>query len=875
MPGVRLGQYEVLSALGAGGMGEVFRARDTRLNRDVALKVLPDVVARDRERLARFEREAQLLAALNHPRIAAIYRFEETDGVCALVLELVEGPTLADRVARGPLAIDEALAIAGQLADALAAAHEKGIVHRDLKPANIKIASDGTVKVLDFGLAKALEDPRTAGDALSSPAITSPAATRGGVILGTAAYMSPEQARGHAVGTGADIWAFGCVLFEMLTGGRAFPGDDVSDILAAILRGEPDWARLPAATPNPIRRLLRRCLAKDRARRLSDIRDARLDIDDASGAGDAAVPAFGSAQSRWRERVLWGAAIAVLAVGATLGVRRGGRPPASDEMRVDIVAPPTTDPASFAISPDGQKIVVAVLAEARPQLWVRSIASGAVRVLQGTDGATFPFWAPDSRSIAFFANERLNRIDADGGMPKPIASSPVGTGGTWNRDGVILFTTVPDAPIARVSENGGAVEFLPGEGPGGGPQPAGQRFPQFFPDGRRFVYYVAELHAVFVGQIDSPERRRLVDADAAALFLPPSELLFVRDGTLFAQRVDVEKAVLIGDPRPLADHVGVDARGIAAVSASNTGAILYRAGVITQERQLLLVDRSGQDIRTIGQRDAAYPINPTLSPDGRTLAITRSVKGNTDVWLVDLDRDTPSRFTFDTVPEIYPTWSPDGRRLAYAKPDRPRGFNVFVKPVGEAAGAGTQYPTSDSAIPLDWSRDGQFLLCRMSKPSAGWRLVALPLAQSVQPIEITHANFDEKFGQFSPDGKWVSYESTESGRPDIFVQSFPDGQGKTQVSTGGGSQGLWRADGREFFYISTDGQLMAVPVRPRNAGAIEFGTPARLFPIRVESMPQGGVSHQYVPSADGQRFLMSAFVEQQAVPLTLILNHPR
>ena len=480
--GSRVGSFEVTAPLGAGGMGEVYRARDAKLNRDVALKILPQIFAFDSDRLARFTREAHVLASLNHPNIAAIYGLEEANGIRALVLELVEGPTLAERIDKGPIPLEDTLAIAGQLVDALAAAHEQGIVHRDLKPANVKLRPDGSVKVLDFGLAKLTSAGDGAPDdpirAALSPTVTSPAMTQAGVILGTAAYMSPEQARGRSVGKGADIWAFGCVLYEMLTGRRVFAGDDTTETIAAIIRADPDWTRLPADTPESVRRLLRRCLVKDPHLRLADIRDARLEIDDAQRLSPTDVAV--SDRSRTRERLLWSAALAMLAALAGGALWRAAWlpvVPSAAEMHVEITTPPTTDPASLAISPDGQKLVFVASADGRPQLWLRSLESGVARALRGTDGGHLPFWSPDSRSLGFFANEKLFRIDLDGGQPKVLAGAPVGTGGTWNRDGVILFVLVADAPIRRISADGGQASALPGTPERPGYRPAVSAIP--------------------------------------------------------------------------------------------------------------------------------------------------------------------------------------------------------------------------------------------------------------------------------------------------------------------------------------------------------------------------------------------------------------
>ena len=556
MIGTRIGPYEIRAPLGAGGMGEVYRARDTTLGRDVALKVLPQDFSQDADRLARFRREAQVLASLNHAHIAAIHGLEELGGVPVLVLELVEGPTLADRIATGAIPAGEAFAIAGQIAEALAAAHERAIVHRDLKPANIKLRPDGVVKVLDFGLAKALE-PLPATDPSVSPTMTSPAMTRIGVIMGTASYMSPEQARGHVVDRGADIWAWGCVLFEMLTGTRAFGGADTTDVIAAVVRGDPDWSRLPEDTPPSVHRLVRRCLEKDPRRRLADIRDARFALEDApQDRPDATVaPTRGN-----RERLVWVAALLIcLASSAVLWWRAtGDSGPPARQLHTEITTPPTTDLVSIALSPSGEWLAFVASFERRPMLWLRSLVTGESLPLRGTDGASFPFWSPDSRSIGFFANDRVYRIGVDGGSLKELASVPVAAGGTWSREGVILFPVVPDGPISRVPADGGKVNLLPTDQKG----PGGNRFPQFLPDGRRYLYYMAEaaIRGVYVGTLDGPERRRLFDADAAAVVVPPAEIMFLRGGTLYVQRFEPNTLARQGEAVPVARGIASTAR---------------------------------------------------------------------------------------------------------------------------------------------------------------------------------------------------------------------------------------------------------------------------------------------------------------------------
>src|SRR5262245_60822972 len=527
--GAHIGPYDVLAPLGVGGMGEVYRARDTTLNRDVALKVLPDAFALDADRVARFRREANVLASLNHPNVAAIYGFGEAGEVKALVLELVEGPTLADRIAGNRLPLDDALPIARQIADALEAAHERGIVHRDLKPANIKVRPDGVVKVLDFGLAKVVD-------------VQDAVATNEGLIIGSAAYMSPEQARGKPADRRADLWAFGCVLYEMITGGRAFSGENLSDTLAAVITREPDWRALAGDTPAPIRRLLRRCLTKDAKNRLADASMARIEIDEALSESQLDIPAA-QTTSRRNERLTWVSASALVTAIAVAAIVWALRPaPRAGELRFEITKPPTTGIAgqslSVAISPDGKRIVYVATSDGVQNLWVRSLDSDRAAPLAGTDGATAPFWAPDSRTVAFFTttDNQLKRIDIENGSLTVVATAALGTGGTWNRDGTILFSQLGGGGISRVSANGGQaseVTRLRKEEPS-------QLSPQFLPDGRHFLYYTFDTKppGVRVGQLDGSETKRVLDADASAVFVPPGYLLFPRQGTLFAQAFD-------------------------------------------------------------------------------------------------------------------------------------------------------------------------------------------------------------------------------------------------------------------------------------------------------------------------------------------------
>jgi serine/threonine protein kinase len=657
--GTRLGSLEITALLGKGGMGEVYRARDTKLKREVAIKILPDEFSRDPDRVSRFQREAEVLASLNHPNIAAIYDVQEANGFRFLVLELVEGETLAEHIKRAPIPVDEALTIAKQICEALEAAHEKGIIHRDLKPANVKITPDGKVKVLDFGLAKAFEAETSKANLSQSPTL-SMAATNAGVILGTAAYMSPEQAKGRAVDRRTDIFAFGAVLYEMLTGRAVFEGEDLQDILGAVLKSEPDWTRLPTGVPPLIPRLLRLCLQKDTKKRRQTATDVRIDIEQALAEPLAAMPAVTPARSAslsWVVAVAAVVAAVVLAIPAMRYLRQ--IPP--HEIRVDVTTPPTADPVSFAISPDGRRLVFLASTEGKSQLWVRPLDSVAAQPLAGTDGASFPFWSPDSASVGFFADSKLKRIDVGVGAPQVLANVSVGRGGTWNSDGIILFGRSVIEPLFKVSATGGepvAVTRLE----------AGQmnhKFPQFLPDGRHFIYFVTggPRQGVYAGSLDGTSSKRLANADATAVVSPSGFLLFLRQTTLFAQAFDFKGQELSGNPFPVAEQAAFDAVTNGAGFSAASDIVAYRTGSAGVARQLTWLDRSGKTVGTIGGADAARLLDPELSPDGKRLAVHRTANGNTDIWLIDAARGVPTRVTFATAVDAWPIWSPDGSRV--------------------------------------------------------------------------------------------------------------------------------------------------------------------------------------------------------------------
>ncbi|PYS09605.1 MAG: hypothetical protein DMG17_26625 [Acidobacteria bacterium] len=878
--GEQLGSYSIRSLVAKGGMGEVYCARDTKLGRDVALKILPSSFARDPDRLARFRREARLLASLNHPHIAAIYGMEESGGVHCLVMELVPGETLAGA---GPLPLTKALTICRQIAEGLEEAHRKNITHRDIKPANIKVTPAGAVKILDFGLAKALAWEQSEVD-LSELSQPSTVATEEGRILGTPGYMSPEQVRGKAVDKQTDIWSFGCVLYELLSGKPAFQRDTLTDTIAAVLEREPDWQALPPATPDAVRELLRRCLQKDKDSRLRDIGDARIEIDEAltplplGTASGLTAPAPEARRVRvTRFAAMFGIALALAAALAVISVLYFNRA-APPEIRLEVNTPPTGDPLSFAISPDGRRLVFSA-SEGKSQLWVRPLDSLAPQPLAGTDGASYPFWSPDSASVGFFADGKLKRIDIVGGAPQVLADAVGGRGGAWNREGTIVFAPSINAPLLKVPATGG------GEAVAATRLETGQtshRFPQFLPDGRHLIYFVqgASTRGVYAGSLDGGPSKRLVTADAAAVVSPSGFLLFPRETTLFAQAFDLERQELSGSPFTAAEQAAFDVVSDAAGFSATSGILAYRTGSAVAP-QLTWLDRSGKSLGAIGAPDRARLRDVELSPDGKRVASSRTVNGNMDVWLIDAARNVRTRFTFDAALDRGPVWAPDGNRVAFIS-DR-KGVNNLYAKLSNGAGADELLLESDRGKVLnDWSSDGRFLLFNSADPQTGQDLWVLPISGDKKPFPFLKTPFDQLHGQFSPDGKWIAYESNESGRSEIYVQPFPGPGGKFQISASGGAQVRWK-NGKEIFYVSLDSKMMAAPVKLSPDGqSLETGTPVALFPVRMaggptqqgsELLPLGLNKQNYAASSDGQRFLVNLAADESAAShITIILN---
>jgi eukaryotic-like serine/threonine-protein kinase len=882
--GTHLGAYEIVAAIGKGGMGEVYRARDSKLKREVAIKILPEEFSRDQDRIGRFQREAEVLASLNHANIASIYDLQEDNGSRFLILELVEGDTLAERIARGPLPLDEALSFAKQVAEALEAAHEKGIIHRDLKPANVKITRDGKVKVLDFGLAKAfVTEAASAANGFSHSPTLSLAASNAGVIIGTAAYMSPEQATGKTVDARSDIWSFGVVLYEMLSGKAAFAGDTVVEILGGILKVDPDWRALPATTPEAIRGLLRRSLQRDPKRRMKDIAEAIVEIDNilndqARPSSITAPPAAVATKSPAR---IWkAAAAAMLIVAAVTGPLAivHLREPATDTrvLRFTMTTPGILYPSPPAISPDGRRIAFVASTPggsslALTSIWVRSLDDVSPKPLAGTDGADYLFWSPDSRFIGFTAGGKLKKVDASGGPPQTLCDAPAMRGGAWNAEGTILFSPATTVGLFRVSSAGG--ESVPVTKLDAAAGESSHRSPSFLPDGRHYVYFAqgGEKQGIYIGSLDGQERRLVMNSASAALYADPGYLLFLRDTTLMAQPFDPQKLQLSGEAFPLAESVGVYAiSNIGQFSLSKSGVLVYSAGAGAGSRQLAWFDRAGKVTERIGPLTNMFDI--ALSPDQKraALQLRNQVGVNDDIWMIDLMRGVLSRFTFDPAIEDFPVWSPDGTRVLFNS-NREGAVTMYQK---ISTGAGAEelvVKSSTTNNPSDWSRDGRFILYENLDPKTMFDIWVLPLTGDRKAQVLLQTPFNEQQGRFSPDGKWIAYLSDESGRSEVYVQSFPLTGAKWQISTNGGFIPRWRRDGKELFYISADHKMMSVDVSAGSAG-FEVKAAKALFDAPVD-VANALTTNRYEVSADGQRFLINAPAENTTSGyLTVVVN---
>ncbi len=876
--GSHLGAYEILGLIGAGGMGEVYRARDPRLAREVAIKVLPPEFVRDPERLARFEREARVLASLNHPNIAAIYGFEQSEGVPFLVLEFVPGETV-----EGPLPVPEALAMARQIAEALEAAHEKGVIHRDLKPANIKVTPEGKIKVLDFGLAKALADDAFSADPARSPTLTA-MATRAGVILGTAGYMSPEQARGKTLDRRSDIWAFGCVLFELLVGRRVFERETVTDTLAAVVEREPDWEALPASVPANIRVLLRRCLEKDLQRRMRDAWSARVEIEDALSAGSkvmqpAAEPAA-PARTRKGQVILWTLLAAFAGVVATRVAGRLLSPDSSTEerrpVRLTMTLPPRTslrvEQQALALSPDGSRLLFVARSEERKttQVYLRSLDQFESKPVAGTEGAISAFFSPDGQWIGFFAGGKLRKVSAAGGPVLTLCDAVEPMGGSWDAGGAIFFTPRWSQGISRVSSGGGPPQAV------SKPDPArsevGHHWPLVLPGGKGVIlaaarFGFAERFNLDILTTETGQRRTLVEGGSHARYLPGGQLLFARGGALLTVPFDLARMTVTGSPQPVLEGVSTDAlSGLGQFDVSGNGTLAYVPGRATlAERSLVWVDRKGT-AQTISELRRPFE-DLALSPDGRRLALTLESPAM-NVWIYEFARGTLSRLTFE-LESRDPVWTPDGKRVVYGS-TRDGRHGLFWKPV-DGSGPEERLTSSEYLqFPQSISPDGRLLAFGQTAPATGDDLWVTPLTGDRKPRALLTTKFNEDFGMFSPDGRWLAYNSNESGREEVYVQEYKEADGKLgakwQVSTDGGTHPVWASGGRELFYRNED-KTFVVPVETRPT--FQPANPRLLFEGRYLV-----TGHHYDVTPAGDRFIFIREIEQQAAPtqIHVVLN---
>jgi serine/threonine-protein kinase len=870
--GTKLGSYEITATIGAGGMGEVYRAHDTNLGRDVAIKVLPETFARDAERMARFGREAKLLASLNHSNIASIYGFEDSGSTRALVMELAEGPTLADRIRQGPISIDEALPIARQIADALEYAHERGVVHRDLKPANIKISRDDSVKILDFGLAKAVQGEASESDMANSPTL-SHMATQTGVLLGTAAYMSPEQAKGKPVDRRADIWAFGCVLYEMLTGKKTFGGDAVAETLASVLKNEPDWSLLPAATPMRVRVLLQRCLQKDAKQRLRDIGDARISLDEAlSGAPEAAMP-HAVAKPVWRRHLASAVAcIAAAAVGAiAIWIWKPSSAPSTKPVtRFTITIPPDQQLAelpqpSLALSADGTHLAYVATHSAVRQIYIRAMDSTESKPVSGTEGATNPFFSPDGQWLGFFADGRLKKVSVTGGVGQTLADAVNPRGASWGKQGIIIFNNLGSG-LLRVSDAGGTAESVDFPGTPKIPGEISTLWPEFLPDSKAVLFSsYTQPQGIVLQRIGTVGRQILIQGQPATMprYLPSGHLVYVLAGSLMAAPFDLKRQQVVGAAVPVVQGVLESSIPPAPeYSVSDTGSLVYVSGnsAATYSR-LVWVTRNGVE------QPLAAPLReydqPRLSPDGRRIAVNILESGNNQVWLYNLDRGTLERFTFEGSSNQWPVWTADGKRIIFQS-----AGNIFWQLADGSGGLERLTGPSGFAVPVSSAADGQLLAyIELNGGSATGNAVWVMRLSDHKRERFTSSQIFTDAPQFSPDGHWICYASEESGRREIYVQPYPGPGGKWQISTEGGTEPQWNRNGRELFYRDGD-KMMAVDINTQ--GGFAAGNPRQLFEGRYLKNSSTYARPNYDVSLDGQRFLMLKPVEQEQTAPTQI-----
>jgi eukaryotic-like serine/threonine-protein kinase len=877
-PGTRLGPYEILSPLGAGGMGEVYRARDPRLGREVAIKVLPEALAADGDRLVRFEQEARSASALNHPNIVTIYETGAAGSVSYIAMELVEGKTLRELLVDGPVQTKRLLGIAAQIADALARAHEAGIVHRDLKPDNLMVTREGLVKVLDFGLAK-LALPES-GEISAMPTLAKPE-THAGIVLGTVGYMSPEQASGRALDSRSDQFSFGSILYEMATGRRAFSRSTTAEALVAIMREEPESiAALSPGLPAPVRWVIERCLLKDPGERYVSTRDLARDLmhlrDHVSGVSAEVAPVILARRLGWLGPALMAGLLVVTGL-AVFTVLRSRTPPAARPLRFAVTIPPgaTYSPGEisrgFALSPDGTRLVIEAIVRGRRRLFLRPLDSEKAVELDGTTEAEAPFWSPDGRYIAFFADGKLKKIPAAGGPPEELcASASFDIVGSWNREGTILFSQISSQRgyLLRVSDKGGeAVRVLPGDQ---SRDEVADSWPHFLPDGRRFLYVASHPTAsghgpreLRVASFDAKESHFVTRLDSMAEYASPGYLLYVRDATLFAQPFDEASARLRGEPILVAENVHYFfGPAHASFSVSQTGVLAYQTAAPLS--RLVWLDRAGKEIGTLGQPQVLNGFR--IAPEGGKVAAAIEDRriGTSDVWVFELTRGVSTRLHSDPVDERCPVWFPDGSSVAY-RSDRKGPPDVYEIALGAPGSERAVLELPGVQQPEDISRDGRFLVyCNnVSAESGVW---LLPLFGDRKPVRWFQTRFAQRSPRFSPDGRWIAFESDESGDPEVYVALTEGGGEKQRLSPAGGKLPRWRKDGKELYYATPDGFLMAVPIAPGTP--LAAGTPVQLFHLET-------AIEDYDVTPDGSRFLVSTPSEKvRESPIRVIVNWP-
>jgi eukaryotic-like serine/threonine-protein kinase len=885
--GTKFGPYEIVAPLGAGGMGEVYRARDSRLGRDVAIKILPPQISGDPAGKLRFEREARTVSRLNHPHICVLYDIGSQDGVDYIVMECVEGETLAKRLERGALPLDQVLKFGAQVADALDKAHRSGVVHRDLKPGNVMLTPTGA-KLLDFGLAKSAVT-QGIGMTLTAEALQSTPVTQAGTIVGTFQYMSPEQIEGKEVDGRSDIFALGAVLYEMLTGKRAFEGKSQLSVASAILEKEPEPINTTKPlTPPALDHAIRLCLAKPPEDRWQTARDLALDLNwIAEGGSQAGAPAVVSSRRARRERIAWATAALAILVAAAIATAAGwmlkssARPERVLELSVSL--PEDTLAGFVELSPDGRRLVLGLSGPSQLQLALRSLDSPQIQPLPGTENARTPFWSPDSRSIGFYANGKLKTVSANGGPVQVLCdASLAGRGGSWNSDGVILFAATT-GPLQRVAASGGTCAPLKTP-----EADENDYYPVFLPDGKHFLY-VAEggeesKRGIYLASLDNPTGQRLLADQSNVVFahsIHGSEqgyLLFLRGTTLTGERFNTQTLQLTGDAFPVAEQVSKTMSNQVGASASADGTLVYLANFV-RDNQLTWFDRSGKALGNVGPH--GYQDGVALSPNDKVAAIGRNFSGTDgELWLEDLNRGGATQFTFDPSNGRSSVWSPDGAQIIFSS----SAGKLYRK---DANGGGHEEPlltTGDSAYASDWSRDGRFLLYTKIDPKTGADLWVLPdpsgkLGDS-KPFPFLQTEFSESQGQFSPDGRWIAYSSNESGQSEVYVRPFsgqPSGStGKWKVSTDGGREPRWSPNGKELFYLGRDKhgktELMAVPVGTTGGAVFEAGAPKPLFDFDgIGVVPQTNI-FLYSVAADGQRFLVNASVKPITSTLNVIVN---